>query len=322
MQQAAERTGRTLGVAYYRRLYPKVGRALQLIEAGVIGRPVFVEATSHGWTDFADGFRGWIADPKKSGGGPLRDVASHRIDLMNYMFGKLARVSGQISRLVQPIEVEDNATVLIEYESGVRGMVDVRWHSRVARDEFRIRGAEGEIELSPLNGPTLTYPGGAEEIPAHTNLHFPCVADFVTALLEGRAPRSSGASALAAEWVMEWCGERSLESVLEELIRREPIFHREEFGRTRRDLENMTVADFRETGASGRQYDRKLVLDTLEKRYAGPYEDVWEAGEFHCRKLSDDVYLLTYTLLQDNRRKTRRATVWQRTPEGWKIVYH
>ena len=203
MHRAAVDRGRTLGVAYYRRLYPKVARALQLIERGAIGRPVFAEATSHGWSDFPDGFRSWIADPKLSGGGPLRDVASHRIDLMNHLFGKPARVTGQLSTLVQPIAVEDNATVLIEYESGVRGVVDVRWHSRVPRDEFRIRGTEGEIELSPLNSSSLVHPEGREEIPCHGNLHYPAIADFVSAVGEGRAPVSSAATALPAEWVME-----------------------------------------------------------------------------------------------------------------------
>ena len=206
MQQVALANGRTLGVAYYRRLYPKVARARELIEAGAIGRPVFAEATSHAWSDFADGARAWLADPQQAGGGPLRDVASHRIDLMNHLFGKPVRVSGHLSKLVQRIAVEDNATLLIEYECGVRGMVDVRWHSRVPRDEFRIRGTDGEIDLSPLNGPLLTHPRGAEEIPAHDNLHYPAIEDFVSALGDGRAPVSSGATALPTEWVMEQAG--------------------------------------------------------------------------------------------------------------------
>jgi len=41
MQRAAADTGRTLGIAYYRRMYPKVVRAKQLIEEGAIGRAVF-----------------------------------------------------------------------------------------------------------------------------------------------------------------------------------------------------------------------------------------------------------------------------------------
>jgi hypothetical protein len=110
--------------------------------------------------------------------------------------------------------------------------------------------------------------------------------------------------------------------VLAELIRREPIFHRPEFGTSRADFERMTVEDYWETGASGRRYSRKCVLDELEKRFSVPRSDVWETRDFHCRRLSEDTYLLTYTLLQDHARLTRRSTIWQSTPDGWKIVYH
>ena len=108
--------------------------------------------------------------PAKAGGGPLYDIACHRIDLMNCLFGRPLRATGYRSTLVHPIAVEDNATVLIEHDSGLRGMVDVRWHSRVARDEFRIRGTDGEMDLTPLNAPALKFPGGAEEVPAAANL--------------------------------------------------------------------------------------------------------------------------------------------------------
>ena len=64
------------------------------------------------------------------------------------------------------------------------------------------------------------------------------------------------------------------------------------------------------------------ALDELEKRHRVPHADIWETMAFHCRKLAQDVYLLTYTLLQDGVRRTRRSTIWQRTAEGWKIVIH
>jgi predicted dehydrogenase len=203
MQRASRETGRTLGIAYYRRMYPKVERARELIASGAIGRAVFAEATSHDWFYPGDGFRSWLVDPAKAGGGPLYDIACHRIDLMNYLFGHPVRAIGQLSTLVHPIAVEDNASLLLEYDSGVRGFVDVRWHSRVARDEFRIRGTEGEMELTPLNSPDLTYPGGRERLAPHANLHYPCVEDFVSAVMDGRAPRSSGATAMETDWVIE-----------------------------------------------------------------------------------------------------------------------
>lgn len=113
-----------------------------------------------------------------------------------------------------------------------------------------------------------------------------------------------------------------LEQILAELSSREPIFHRPEFGTTRADFDRLMAKDYWETGASGRRYSRAAILDELEKRFAVPHEDVWETSGFHCRRLSADMYLLTYTLLQDNVRLTRRATIWQSTPDGWKVVYH
>jgi hypothetical protein len=109
--------------------------------------------------------------------------------------------------------------------------------------------------------------------------------------------------------------------VIAELRRREPIFHRPEFGTTRADFERMMEPEFWEIGASGKRYNRELVLDELEKRYAGGYADNWETREFECREIATDNYLLTYTLVQGNR-VTRRSTIWRRTAAGWKVVYH
>lgn len=114
----------------------------------------------------------------------------------------------------------------------------------------------------------------------------------------------------------------ALAGVLTELSRLEPIFHWPEIGTSRAALERMTVEDFWETGASGRRYSRAFVMDELERRMAKPQPDVWETSDFHCRKLGPDVYLLTYTLLQDRVRLTRRATIWERTADGWKVIYH
>lgn len=199
----AEITARLLGIAYYRRLYPKIRRAKALIEEGAIGLPVFAELKAHDWFNDEDGKRSWLLDPKKSGGGPLYDIGCHRIDILNFLFGKPSHATGYMTNAVHERPVEDNATVLIEYESGVRGIVDVRWHSTIQRDEFRIIGTHGEINLTPLNGPELTYPGGTELLPPHQNLHYPCVENFVDAVLDGKPLAASAKSALETDWVMD-----------------------------------------------------------------------------------------------------------------------
>ncbi|MGC2059696.1 MAG: Gfo/Idh/MocA family oxidoreductase [Candidatus Sulfotelmatobacter sp.] len=203
MIKVAEETGRTLGVAYYRRTYPKLQRAKQLIDAGAIGKPVIAELTNHGWLDEKLSERNWLIDPAKAGGGPLYDVACHRIDVLNFLFGQPLRATGYLSNAVHHYAVEDNATVMIDYAGGVRGIVDVRWHSKVKRDECRIRGTDGEMEMTPLNGPELIYPGGCENLPPDANLHYPMIENFVDAVLGKAVLLASGSSSYWTDWVIE-----------------------------------------------------------------------------------------------------------------------
>ncbi|HEV7135230.1 MAG TPA: DUF4440 domain-containing protein [Steroidobacteraceae bacterium] len=116
-----------------------------------------------------------------------------------------------------------------------------------------------------------------------------------------------------------------LREVLQDLRSREPIFHRPELGSTRADFQGMTEPGFWEVGASGRRYSREHVLEVLQDRHGVAshlaLEDTWEASDFACRELATDTYLLTYTLLQ-GQRKTRRTSVWRRSADDWKIVFH
>jgi len=200
-------SGALFGVSYYRRLYPKLVRAKQLLAEGAIGRPLLAEANCHGWLEIAG--REWLADPALSGGGPLYDIASHRIDAMNFLFGKPERASGLLSNAVHRIAVEDSATVLMQFSGGVHTVVDVRWNSRVARDQFRVIGENGEINLDPLNAPELRVIDSSgsrtELLPPHANLHFPLVENFVDAVLANDPARLAcpAAQAAWADWTIE-----------------------------------------------------------------------------------------------------------------------
>jgi len=204
---AANASGRFLGVSYYRRLYPKLIRAKQLVAEGAIGRPLLAEANCHSWIHVEG--RNWLTDPTLAGGGPLYDIASHRIDAMNFLFGKVERACGLLSNTVHRMSVEDSATVLTQFPGGVHCVIDVRWNSRVARDQFRIIGEDGEINLDPLNGPELHVTARGESrvevLPPHANLHYPAVENFVDAVLANdpahlACPVEQGAW---ADWVIE-----------------------------------------------------------------------------------------------------------------------
>src|SRR5579864_2085688 len=90
--------------------------------------------------------------------------------------------------------------------------------------------------------------------------------------------------------------------ILDELQRREPIFHRPDYASSVEEFDRLMAADYWEIGASGRRYDRGFILETLA---ANPPADSnsagWHATGFACRSLADDTYLLTYTLDQNGR---------------------
>ncbi len=203
MVAAADETKRLFGVAFYRRLFPKLVRAKQLIAEGAIGQPVLAEANNHGWLESEE--RGWLRDPALAGGGPLFDTGSHRIDAFNFLFGQPVRATGFRSNAVHQLGVEDSATALVDYACGVRGIIDVRWNSRIVRDQFRIVGTEGELDLTPLSGPRLvitTHSASREEqLPTHPNVHYPIVEDFVSAVLDGAPLASPGSGAIRVDWV-------------------------------------------------------------------------------------------------------------------------
>ncbi|MGD0801795.1 MAG: DUF4440 domain-containing protein [Terracidiphilus sp.] len=118
--------------------------------------------------------------------------------------------------------------------------------------------------------------------------------------------------------------EPDLLPVLDELRRREPIFHTAEFGSTTAEFERSTAPDYWEVGASGRRYSREFILAWAEgapDHFVDAKEAGWRTEDFGLRRLGSDTYLLTYTLDQAGRR-TRRATIWQKSEVGWRILYH
>lgn len=109
--------------------------------------------------------------------------------------------------------------------------------------------------------------------------------------------------------------------VMAELMAREPLFHRREFGLTRQDHERMTDPEFWEVGASGRRYSRDYVIESLEGRFENLTQETRYIEDFQCREIAADNYLVTYTLLQGER-LSRRSTIWRRSYNDWKILYH
>lgn len=112
--------------------------------------------------------------------------------------------------------------------------------------------------------------------------------------------------------------------VHEQLLAAEPLFHRLPAGSGRREIEALVAPEFVEIGASGREYTRDFVIDTVAQRYADgedPDDEAWQLDNFRVQDVGGGVWLASY-LLNFRGRSSRRTTLWKHTARGWCALHH
>jgi predicted dehydrogenase len=197
MIAACRARGVRLGIAYYRRFYPVVMRARELLASGAIGEPVFAQMIASEPFDPRPGTpRSWLVDPAQSGGGPMADFGCHRLEVMRHLFGPVARVKSVIATVALERDVEDTAAALLHFERGGCAMVAVTNAAAERLDTLDVFGTRGSIRVASLNTGDLVVRTGVEErLEAHppaANVHVPLVEEFVDAVRSGRDPVVDG----------------------------------------------------------------------------------------------------------------------------------
>ena len=208
MIAARDRNKLKLGVAYYRHFYPVIARSKQIINDGEIGTPVVAQINAFEWFDPAPNHpRSWLLNKQLSGGGPMFDFGCHRIEVLLDLFGAPGELKAISSNQFFHREVEDVATVIINFEQGTIATLTVAHSAQQPQDTFDIFGSKGSIHIPVLNEGKLrviTEAGEREEFhPAAANLHQPLIEDFARAVMENREPLVDGEIGLAVARIEE-----------------------------------------------------------------------------------------------------------------------
>jgi predicted dehydrogenase len=127
---------------------PKTLKAIAAVESGAIGDVTWVRSReTHPGPHSA-----WFWDADKAGGGAIVDLGCHCIEIIRNFVGKDNRpieVMAWADTLVHPIKAEDNAVVLIRFESGALGQFEVSWSFRGGMDlRDEVAGTEGTIWMN------------------------------------------------------------------------------------------------------------------------------------------------------------------------------
>ena len=161
MVEAAQRTGKRLATGFNYRFYPSFRKARELLDSGMIGELDHIR--SYGGYSATSHNQPWVHDAATVGGGALRDIGIHLIDLTRDFLGDVASVQGKATgRVWKYPGCEDNGFALLTSSAGNLASVHASW-TEWRRYQFRVEiyGSRGFIRATCF--PMMTQVGWTAE---------------------------------------------------------------------------------------------------------------------------------------------------------------
>jgi len=135
-------------VGYVNRFNDIFRTVKQYIDKGIIGNVIRFKSEMYSRTiTKSEEGKTW-RDSRENGGGAVYEVASHAIDLVNYLIGKPDKVTGTSLTSIYSKNVEDAVNATFLYKNGVSGTLNVNWSDESFRkptNKIEIFGLQGKI---------------------------------------------------------------------------------------------------------------------------------------------------------------------------------
>lgn len=191
LAEVAKKHKLLFAVTYTYTGYPAVKHAREMIKRGEIGEIRFVNAEyPQEWLSTAAEKEGqkqasWRTDPKQTGkSNCVGDIGSHIENMVSYLTGlRIKSVCARLDSFVPGRVLDDNASIMVEYSSGAKGLY---WSSQIAvgyDNALRVRvfGSAGSIQwsqenpnyltVSKLGEPTITLSRGRDGFYPHAQAY-------------------------------------------------------------------------------------------------------------------------------------------------------
>lgn len=199
-----------LFVAYYRRALPRFLKVKELIESGAVGeiRYVTVELSQRPpEAPLAADQLPWRLRPEISGGGYFMDLASHTLDLLDYLLGPVSAAHGFAGNQGGFYSTDDIVSGAWTYSSRVQATGTWCFSSFENVDRVEIVGSRGKLTFASFADVpvTLTNTAGREEWNIEHPVHIqqPLIQQIVDELRGIGKCMSTGESAARTTQVLE-----------------------------------------------------------------------------------------------------------------------
>lgn len=213
MLRVSEETGVPCFVAYYRRALPYFLRVKQLIDDGILGDISTVQiqfAIPPYATDYSRDTLPWRVKKEIAGAGYFYDLASHQLDLLDFLFGPIADVSGYKDNIAGFYDVEDTVSATFQFQSGVVGSGSWSFVAppNTRNDTIELVGTKGKLSFSTFMFTDILLETSEGEViykeDNPDNIQYYLIKNIVEYLQEKATEVSSTAdSAARTNWVMD-----------------------------------------------------------------------------------------------------------------------
>ncbi len=209
MVAAFEAVRQPLFVAYYRRALPRFLKAKQIVDEGRLGtlRKIDVRFANAGQLGLERDRLPWRVQAEHAGAGLFLDLASHTLDVLDFLFGALQNVGGQARNVASVTDVEDQVSLSFETSTGARGAGTWNFASSAREDSISVTGSAGTLRLSTFGDtPVELETASGTELFTRSfprTIHGPMIQSIVQSLLGGGSCSSTGVSAARTSAVMD-----------------------------------------------------------------------------------------------------------------------
>lgn len=203
IKEACEKNNVKGAVISQLRFTDAVQKAKKAIEEGRLGKIVLGDIyMKYFRSDEYYKSAGWRGTWAMDGGGALMNQGIHGIDILQYLVGKVKSVYANCKTLARDIEVEDTASLIVEYENGAMGVIQGTTSVSPGYPRLiEISGTKGSIALTEDAITRWDIEGEEMELGSiadATNFKDPSgftndnhkmqIADLVSAIKENRKP--------------------------------------------------------------------------------------------------------------------------------------
>jgi len=149
MVKVCKDNGVFLAVNYVHRYYPLVTKAKEFIDSQMLGKITSISLSFNIDTPPSNNFR---FNRELAGGGALRDLGTHMIDLLRYFGGEFKIIGGAMDNIIYKSDVEDFANAIVKFDDTGYGYFSVSYNNRKAFNRIEILGHKGALSIDNLIG--------------------------------------------------------------------------------------------------------------------------------------------------------------------------